>query len=256
MDFLAINCNSLLEVFILPIAFQKLYAWFVHLFTACGALFGLLALYSIATHHFIMSFWYMLITILIDSVDGSLARLVDIKKLAPIDGALLDNMIDFFNYVLVPCFFILVTSILPREWKLCGVILVILASCYQFTHPQAKTADHFFTGFPSYWNVLVITLFLYHIPPYVNLIIICTLVIFSFIPIKYVHLSRMTYVSNNKLVRRLLLLLTIALLIAVICMIKSYPYVSHLATIYIFSYAIFYLYTSLYRTFKPLKIIK
>ena len=226
----------------------------MHLFTASGAVFAVLALVCIAQHQFIQSFWYMFITIFIDAVDGTLARLVDIKQLVPIDGALLDNVIDYSTYVIVPCFFLWESDLLPTEFRLAGVVLVVMASCYQFTQINAKTADHFFTGFPSYWNLLVFFLFYYHVAPSNNVAIIIVLFIFSFIPIKYMYPSRMTYVSGVKSIRRLLFTLTILWAAASLFLLATYPKQHTIITQYIVLYAFIYVGVSLYRTWKPLKI--
>ena len=196
----------------------------------------------------------MFITIFIDSVDGTLARLVDIKKLAPIDGGLLDNIIDYFTYVIVPCFFLWESNLLPNEFRLGCVVLIIFASCYQFTQTNAKTADHFFMGFPSYWNLLVFFLFCYHIPPNINVGIIIVLFIFSFIPIKYVYPSRMTYVSHVKSIRLILFMLTMLWAASSLYVLATYPHQHAIITDYIVFYAFIYLGVSLYRTWKPLKI--
>lgn len=80
-------------------------AWSVHLFTASAACIGVFSLVKIYQHEYIFALWLMFITVVIDAVDGSLARLVNIKKILPkIDGALLDNIVDYLNYVITPCF--------------------------------------------------------------------------------------------------------------------------------------------------------
>ena len=77
---------------------RVLFAWLVHLLTASGAVFGLLSAYLIVLHHFIPAFWLMVVTITIDAFDGYLARAIRIKEVLPhVDGALLDNIVDFFT---------------------------------------------------------------------------------------------------------------------------------------------------------------
>ena len=90
---------------------QYLSAWAVHAFTASAAFFGVLTLVNIYHHDYVQAFWYMAITIFIDAVDGTMARLVRVKEILPkIDGALLDNIVDFLNYVVTPSFFLWVKS--------------------------------------------------------------------------------------------------------------------------------------------------
>lgn len=229
-------------------------AWFIHLITASGAVFGLLSAYDIAIQHFITAFWFMVLTIIIDAFDGFFARLVDVKKAVPkIDGALLDNIVDFFNYTMLPAFFILVIpSLLPYGWHAACAILIVLASCYQFTQADAKTEDHFFKGFPSYWNIAVFYLFFWNMNEWVNVGVIIFLTIATFIPIKYVYPSRMDHLTNNKFLRQGMFLLTLLWGIATIGLLWSYPSLNILCVVVSMGYIIIYLLASLYRTWKPL----
>lgn len=179
-------------------------AWLVHLFTACGALLGLYSLRSIQEGEIEMAFWLMATAVAIDAFDGMLARLAEVKKHAAlIDGALLDNIIDFLNYVIVPAFLLLNTSLLPGGVQDFLVGALVLSSCYQFSQVHAKTADHFFLGFPCYWNIAVFYLFLMGLAPIVNAVILSLLIILVFVPIKYVYPSRPDGVSRGRLLPRI-----------------------------------------------------
>lgn len=167
-------------------------AWSVHLVTASGAILGLLALVAITNHQWILAFVWMAACLLIDSVDGTLARLMRVKYVLPtFDGALLDNMVDYFTYVIVPAFFLYEANLLPGMLATTVTAgLIILASGYQFCQSDAKTEDHYFKGFPSYWNIVVFYLFLLEMNIWVNLAILLFLCALVFIPIKYVYPSR------------------------------------------------------------------
>ena len=228
-------------------------AYMVHAFTALGAVLGLLTLYAIYKQEYILTFWYMAGTIVIDAVDGTLARLVDIKKIAPrIDGELLDNIIDYLNYVITPAFFLMTADLLPPSWILVVPALVVLASAYQFTQSDAKTADHFFKGFPDYWNIVVFYLFVWHTSPQLNVWLLLALVVLVFVPIKYVYPSRMEYVTGSNNLRHILLLATILWGIVTAAMLVTYPQINPWFNYYSFGYCAFYALLSLYRTFIPM----
>lgn len=106
------------------------------------------------------------------------------------DGALLDNMVDYLNYVLVPAIFLSQSHVLPDVLPLLGPAAILLASAYQFCQTNAKTADHFFVGFPSYWNVVVFYLLLVNINPWISLAIILVLCALVFVPFKYIYPTR------------------------------------------------------------------
>ncbi len=231
---------------------QRTAAWLVHLFTASGAAFGLGALWAIHKGYFIAAFWLMGITIIIDSVDGLLARRAQTKEAAPkIDGALLDNIVDYFTYVLVPAFFLLVTDLLPPGWAFGGVLAMVLASAYQFTQPDAKTDDHFFKGFPSYWNIVVFYLFFWQLSSWTNLFIILLLALLVFVPIKYMYPSRLEYLTPNRWLRLGVLLATIIWGVATAGMLFVYPDSNPLFVAISMGYCVFYAGLSIYRTLVP-----
>lgn len=166
-------------------------AWGVHVLTGCGALAGLMALIAVAQHEWKSAFVWMGVTILIDSIDGTLARRCSVKRVLPeFDGALLDNIVDYFTYVIVPAYFVYEGGIVPHAWALATASIITLASAYQFCQADAKTDDHCFKGFPSYWNLTVFYLFLLAWPRGVNAAVLIALAVAVFVPIKYLYPSR------------------------------------------------------------------
>ena len=169
----------------------KLLAWSVHLFTASGAVWGMLSLLAIFNGQWSLAFAWMGAAIVVDSLDGFLARKAHVKTVLPeFDGALLDNMVDYLNYVFVPAIFLFKSNVLPEGVPLLGPAAILLASAYQFCQTNAKTEDHFFVGFPSYWNVVVFYLLLVNINPWISLAIILALCVLVFVPVKYIYPTR------------------------------------------------------------------
>lgn len=227
--------------------------WLVHMFTASGACIGVLSLFAIYEGKDVLALWLMCAAILIDSVDGMFARAVKIKDVVPeIDGALLDNIVDFVNYTIVPCFFLLVTNLLPSYGRILSVVAIIFASSYQFTQQDAKTADHFFKGFPSYWNIAVMYLFFWQMAPLANMITLLVLVLLSFVPIKYVYPSRLEYLSNNRYLRYGMLFITLLWGAATAGLLWLYPRTSYFLVGVSLAYVLVYIGISLYRTWVPL----
>jgi len=172
---------------------QKTFAWSVHLLTATGAVCCLLAMNATTTASWRLAFFWLAVAVIIDAVDGFLARLFRVKQTLPaFNGELLDNIVDFGSYVLVPAFILHQAELLPSQLSVWAASGVVLASAYQFCQESAKTADHFFTGFPSYWNVAVLYLMAFQSAVYVNLAVVVLLVVLVFIPIKYVYPTRTT----------------------------------------------------------------
>ncbi|VVC74885.1 Phosphatidylcholine synthase [Aquicella siphonis] len=236
---------------------QRSTGWLIHAFTASGACVGLLALLAIHQQNLLLALWLMGAAILIDAVDGMFARMVKIKEAVPeVDGALLDNIVDFFTYTLVPCFFLLVTNLLPEYWRVVCVMVITFSSAYQFTQVDAKTMDHFFKGFPSYWNIAVFYLFFWQMSPLTNMIILLSLAILSFVPIKYVYPSRLDYLTDNKFLRLGMVMITILWGAATTGLLWLYPQSNHLLVAMSVGYCLLYFGISLYRTWIPLTRIE
>src|SRR5262249_40191358 len=123
--------------------------------------------------------------------DGTLARAVRVKEVLPrVDGTRLDDVVDYSTYVIVPAFFLLQMRLLPPGWDVAIVALIAIASGYGFSQTAAKTAHHFFTAFPSYWNIAAFYLYALRWSPAVNAAWLVALAIGVFVPIRYVYPSR------------------------------------------------------------------
>lgn len=170
----------------------RLPAALVHLFTASGAVLALLMVHYAYLGEVRTVLGLFLVAMLVDGSDGLLARRFRVKEVLPgFDGALLDNIVDFITYAFVPMLLLWSNGYLPSGPA--GAVMAaipVLASTFQFCRSDAKTDDHFFLGFPSYWNVVafyVIVLDLGLAPTVALLLVLSVLV---FVPVKYVYPSR------------------------------------------------------------------
>ena len=190
----------------LPLLVRKTLAWSVHLFTATGAIWGFLTIIAVIEQNWRMAIMWMIIAMLVDGFDGMLARWFHVKEYAKgVDGGLLDNIIDYLNYVVVAAFILIkAPNILPVGLEYPGAFLILLTSGYQFSQVDAKTDEQsfFFKGFPSVWNFLVIYMMLLGLHPWVNLVILVICNVLIFVPVKYL------YPTRNTRLRRLTLALT------------------------------------------------
>lgn len=172
---------------------KKTLAWLVHFYTALGLLCAAgMAVLIVrgGDASFRLAFLLMMIATAVDATDGWLARKVRVKEVLPgFDGGALDNHIDFQNYVTMPLLLLWRAEVLPGSlaWLL---LLPLLASAYGFSQVNAKTADGFFLGFPSYWNIVAYYLFV--LPPpsslSVALIVVCSTL--TFVPTRYLYATR------------------------------------------------------------------
>lgn len=180
----------------LPLSVRKLLANGVHLFTATGAVWGFLTLLAIWDENYRLAIIYVIIAMLVDGVDGILARWFDVKTYASrVDGALMDNIIDYLNYVIVASLLLIkVPNLMPEGLALPAAVSILLTSAYQFSQIDAKTDEqsYFFKGFPSLWNFLVVYMMLLKLNPWINfaILVICNILIF--VPVKYIYPTRNT----------------------------------------------------------------
>ena len=165
--------------------------WLAHLYTASGAVLAFLAAADIFEHDYRTAFFWLYLQVAVDTTDGLFARAVRVSERTPwFNGAKLDDIVDYLCYVFVPALFVWRALLVPDGWTVPVAAAMLLSSAYGFNRDDAKTADHFFTGFPSYWNIVVFYLFVARWPEAVNAAILLGLAVLVFVPIRYLYPSR------------------------------------------------------------------
>ena len=160
----------------------------VHLFTATGAVFAMLAMLEAVQEDWSMMFLWLVVAFAVDGVDGPLARKYDVKRNAPIfDGVLLDLIIDYLTYVFVPAFALFESDLLPGWTGWIAIIVITFASALYFADARMKTKDNSFQGFPGCWNMLVLVLFALSPNFWIILALVGVLSVTMFLPIKFIH---------------------------------------------------------------------
>lgn len=153
-----------------------------------------------------MAIVWIIVAMFVDGFDGMLARWFHVSEYArKVDGGLMDNIIDYLNYVVVAALILIkAPNLMPEGWELAAALSILLTSAYQFTQVDAKTDEqsYFFKGFPSVWNFLVLYMMVLGLNPWINLAVLIVCNILVFIPIKYI------YPTRNTRLRRLTLGLT------------------------------------------------
>ncbi len=194
--------------------YEKLLGLFVHLLTGFGVLFGFFALISVFNNNQTNAFLWLGLAFLIDSVDGTVARKFNVKKNLPnIDGKMLDSIIDFFNYVMVPAIMIYWFKLLPDHFIILVPSILILISIYSYVNLNVMTNDHFYNGFPAIWNVVVLYFYIFATSQFINLVILTLLIVLKFSPLKCVHPLRVKKLKSVSIFFTVIWFLTSALLI-------------------------------------------
>jgi len=176
---------------------DKIAAWAVHGFTGSGAVLGFLAIISILDNDLIGAFLWLGLALLIDGIDGTIARKIGVTDKTPnIDGSTLDNVIDYLNYVIIPSLMVYWFQFVPAGWEIVIPSGMFLVSLYTFANMNMKTSDYYFSGFPAVWNIAVLYFYILGTNEWVNLFVIIFFYVLTFIPIKFVHPLRVKKLRN------------------------------------------------------------
>ncbi|HSC27399.1 MAG TPA: hypothetical protein VLD67_09000, partial [Vicinamibacterales bacterium] len=170
---------------------HRWFAWLVHLYTALGTLAAFFGAIAVFGDRFREAFLWMAAATIVDATDGPLARAARVKEAVPwFDGARLDDIVDYLTFVFLPVLLLYQSRALPAGWEPGAASVVLLSSAYGFAAEDAKTEDHFFTGFPSYWNIVALYLYAFRFDPAANGLILLVLSALVFVRIGYVYPSR------------------------------------------------------------------
>jgi len=163
-------------------------AFSVHIFTALGAGIALLALLEAVREHWAAMFWWLGAALIIDALDGPMARRFDVVRVQPYwSGDVLDLVVDFTTYVFVPAYAIAASGLFPPVVApLLGFAIAVTGALY-FADRRMKSADNHFRGFPGLWNLAAFYLFLLQPTPLLGTLGIALLVVLTFVPFHVIH---------------------------------------------------------------------
>ncbi len=185
--------------------FDQVRAFAIHVLTASGVAFGLLALILATGGHWAAMFFVLGMALLVDGIDGPLARLFNVKETLPRwSGDVLDVVVDFVTYVFVPAYAIAASGLLPEATAIPAGVIVCITGALYFADRNMKTDDNYFRGFPAVWNLAAFYLYLLQPPPWIAAAGVGVLAALTFVPLRFLHPLR---------VRRLRLL-NVVLLVA------------------------------------------
>jgi phosphatidylcholine synthase len=176
-------------------------AFAVHVFTASGAVFALLALIAAVRADWPGMLVWLGVALVIDGVDGALARQLRVAERLPRwSGDVLDLVVDILNYVFVPAYALVASGLLPQSVAIVlGAVVVVTGALY-FADRQMKTSDYYFRGFPALWNVAAFYLFLLKPAPWLSALIVIALAALTFVPFHVVHPTRIAHLRALTLI--------------------------------------------------------
>ncbi len=219
-------------------------AWMVHVYTASGTVLAMLTVIAVLEGETVRALWLGLAAMVVDGTDGMLARHLEVKRWVPwFDGALLDNIVDYLTYAFTPMVLLWSTGYLGDGTSATLLaVMPLLASAYQFCRVDAKTEDHLFLGFPSYWNVVAFYVIVLDLEPTAVAVLLTACAALVFIPVGYV------YPSRTDTLRGLTLVLTTLWLVSYAVLLSQLPSPSTIWLTISLVYVVYYVALSLHLT--------
>lgn len=163
-------------------------AFSVHLLTASGSFLAFLSLVAASEQNWPAMFWWLGLALLVDGIDGPIARRLQVKQVLPTwSGEMLDNIIDYVTYVLIPAFALYLSGFMGPGLSFLSAAIIVISSAIYYADTGMKTQENFFKGFPVVWNMLVFTLFVVKPGEFVAFGIVVLAAVFTFVPVSFLH---------------------------------------------------------------------
>jgi phosphatidylcholine synthase len=170
------------------VPYAEIRAFSVHMLTASGSFLAFLGVVAAAEKRFVDMFWWLGLALLVDGIDGPIARKVRVKEVLPNwSGDTLDNIIDYVTYVLLPAFALYQSGMIGEPWSFVAAGLIVVSSAIYYADMGMKTDEYFFSGFPVVWNMLIFTLFVIDASATTALVAVLLSVFLTFLPIHFLH---------------------------------------------------------------------
>lgn len=163
-------------------------AFSVHLLTASGSFLAFLSLVAAAEKQWTAMFLWLGLALFVDGIDGPIARRLDVKEVLPTwSGELLDNIIDYVTYVLIPAFALYQSGFMGPGLSFLSAAIIVVSSAVYYADIGMKTKENFFKGFPVVWNMIVFTLFVIGAGEYLSFAVVVIAAALSFVPVYFLH---------------------------------------------------------------------
>jgi phosphatidylcholine synthase len=163
-------------------------AFSVHLLTASGSFLAFVSLVAASEERWTAMFWWLGLALFVDGIDGPIARKLEVKEILPTwSGELLDNIIDYVTYVLIPAFALYQRGFMGERLSFLSAAIIVISSAIYYADTGMKTKENFFKGFPVVWNMIVFTLFVIEPGQWVSFAAVVIAGVLTFVPVNFLH---------------------------------------------------------------------
>jgi phosphatidylcholine synthase len=175
-------------------------AFSVHLLTASGSFLAFVSLVAASEERWTAMFWWLGLALFVDGIDGPIARKLEVKEILPTwSGELLDNIIDYVTYVLIPAFALYQRGFMGEGLSFVSAAIIVISSAIYYADTGMKTKENFFKGFPVVWNMVVFGLFVVEPGEWVSFAVVVIAGILTFVPVYFLHPARVQRLRNINL---------------------------------------------------------
>ncbi|MGG1947026.1 CDP-alcohol phosphatidyltransferase family protein [Trinickia sp. NRRL B-1857] len=169
-------------------ATARAYAWGIHVLTASGVIFGLMAILAVEDRNWHGAMLWLFIALIVDGIDGPIARKINVQSALPrFDGGTLDLLVDYFTFVIVPALLLYHSALLPATVRFAAAATILMSALHHYCNRDIKTEDGYFVGFPAFWNVAVFYFYRFPQTPSITAATVFLLCALTLAPIKVVH---------------------------------------------------------------------
>ncbi|MGF0538165.1 phosphatidylcholine synthase [Agrobacterium sp. ES01] len=170
------------------VPYAEMRAFSVHILTASGSFLAFLGVVAAAELRFVDMFWWLGLALAVDGIDGPIARKLKVKEVLPNwSGVMLDNIIDYVTYVLLPAFALYQSGMIGEPWSFVAAGLMVVSAAIYYADTGMKTDENFFSGFPVVWNMVVFSLFVIDASATASMVVVFVAVVLTFLPINFLH---------------------------------------------------------------------
>jgi phosphatidylcholine synthase len=171
-----------------PVTWPQARAFSVHLLTASGSFLAFVSVVAASEGRWTAMFWWLGLALFVDGIDGPIARKLQVKEILPTwSGDLLDNIIDYMTYVLIPAFALYQRGFMGERLSFLSAAIIVVSSAIYYADTGMKTKENFFKGFPVVWNMIVFTLFVIEPGEWVSFAVVVVAGILTFVPVNFLH---------------------------------------------------------------------
>lgn len=187
------------------IAMRRVYAWGVHVLTASGVIFGLMAILAVEARNWRAVMVWLFVALVVDGIDGPIARKINVQDALPrFDGSTLDLLVDYFTFVIVPALLLYHSALLPVSVRFVAAAAILMSALHHYCNRDIKTEDGYFVGFPAFWNIAAFYLYRFPLAPAISAAVVFVLSALTLAPIKVVHPLRVEkFRASNTIVAAL-----------------------------------------------------